>query len=59
MPDGTHRTVRQSSPPVNQVIGPAEWDAFEAAWQEQRRQAENELLIAVYGERVCRDAGIL
>jgi hypothetical protein len=59
MPDGSARVVKQSVPPVNHVIGPGEWDAFDRAWQGQRLQAENELLIAMYGERVCRDAGIL
>jgi hypothetical protein len=59
LPDGTARVVKQSMPPVNHVVGPAEWGAFDQWWRGQRRREENQLLIAAYGERVCREAGIL
>jgi hypothetical protein len=57
-PDGTPHVVRQTVPPVAQVIGPAEWDEFDRAWRAQKRQAEDALLLDTYGG-TAREAGLL
>jgi hypothetical protein len=69
-PDGTPReayavltpegaAVVKSERPVMIAWGAETADRAEAEWQQLVRDRENAVLIAAYGEKTCRQAGIL
>jgi hypothetical protein len=56
-PGGT--TVVETHQPRQIVWGPGTAEQADREWRQLARERENQVLIAAYGEKACRKAGIL
>lgn len=59
MPDGRAVVSKQVRPPDGELIRPADWPEYERRERQAKLDREDEILIANYGRKHCREAGIL